>query len=229
MEPIGRMMTNLERLDFYQGADFEGSFTYAWFRAKHAFKHFLPLFRGLSLCLRLQELHLDCHGWFLGDFEDFVAYFPQIKCLKIESGELYVFGKEKKMYRTTFLALNWLRSLSKLEELEFKSFHLMDCGDDEQLSVFDSMQKLRKLEINACTLIQHVGFLKKLHEILPSLETLVIHPFNQYSVLDNRFNYGRSGMYSEVSQCCYFSMHEATALGYHGNILLSVTLPTIYQ
>ena len=23
MEPIGRMMTNLERLDFYQGADFE--------------------------------------------------------------------------------------------------------------------------------------------------------------------------------------------------------------
>ena len=200
MEPIGRMMTNLERLDFYQGADVEGSFTYAWFRAKHAFKHFLPLFRGLSLCHRLQELHLDCHGWFLGDFEDFVAYFPQIKCLKIESGELYVFGKEKKMYRTTFLALNWLRSLSKLEELEFKSFHLMDCGDDEffkQFSVFDNMQKLRKLEINACTLIQNVEFVKQLHQILPALKTLVIRPFVKKFVTEwNGFQWGPQGRFA---------------------------------
>ena len=199
MEPIGRMMTNLERLDFYQGADFEDTYHYAWFRAKHAFKHFLPLFRGLSLCLRLQELHLDCHGWFLGDFEDFADYFPQIKCLKIESGELYVFGKEKKMYRTTFLALNWLRSLSKLEELELKSFHLMDLGDDcfKQFSVFDCMQKLTKLEINACTLIQNVEFVKQLHQLLPALKTLVIHPFDKRFVTEwNGFYWGPAGLFA---------------------------------
>ena len=202
MEPIGCMMTNLERLDFYQGADFEDTFTYAWFRAKHAFKHFLPLFRGLSLCLRLQELHLDCHGWSLGDFKDFVAYFPQIKCLKIESGELYVSGKRKKMYRTSFWQLNWLRSLSKLEELELKSFHLLDFGDDEffkQFSVFDCMQKLRKLEINACTLIQNVEFVKQLHQILPALKTLVIRPFVKKFNPDtewNGFHWGPSGLLS---------------------------------
>ena len=200
MEPIGRMMTNLERLDFFQGADFEGTFTYAWFRAKHAFKHFLPLFRGLALCLSLQELQLDCHGWSIGDFEDFADYFPQIKYLKIESGELYDFGKEKKMYRTTFLALNWLRSLSKLEELELKSFELMDCGDDEffkQFSVFDYMQKLKKLEINACTLIQNVEFLKQLHQILPSLKTLVIRPFEKRFIRGvewNGFHWGPAGL-----------------------------------
>ena len=177
MEPIGRMMTNLERLDFYQGADFEDTYNYAWFRAKHAFKHFLSLFRGLSLCLKLQELHLDCHGWSLGDFEDFVAYFPRIKQLKIYSGEYYVNGKKKTMYRSWLGVFPWISSFENLEELELKSMNLR-CDDEDVFTLLENFRKLKKLELNACTLIQKVDFLKKLHEIMPALKTLVIRPFD---------------------------------------------------
>ena len=177
MEPIGRMMTNLERLSFYQGADFEDTYCYYWFRAKHAFKHFLPFFRGLSnTCLRLQELHLDCHGWNLGDFEDFLLYFPRIKRLKIFSGEYYVLGKNKVMWRSPVDILTWIFSIENLEELEFKSMELY-CNDEDDLALFENFRKLKKLELNACTLIQNVELWKKLHEILPVLETLVIRPF----------------------------------------------------
>ena len=176
MEPIGRMMTNLESLSFYQGADFEDTGCYYWFRAKHAFKHFFPLFYGLSNCLRLQELHLDCHGWYLGDFEDFVAYFSRIKRLRIYSGEYYVNGKKKSMYRSSVGIFPWISSIKNLEELEFQSMDL-NCSDEDDFRILESLQKLRTLQINACTLIQNVELLKKLHEIMPALETLVIHPF----------------------------------------------------
>ena len=200
MEPIGRMMTNLERLGFYQGADFEDTYHYSWFRAKAAFKHFLPLFRGLSLCLRLQELHLDCHGWFLGDFEDFVAYFPRIKQLKIYSGENYVNGKKKTMYRAWLGAFPWISSFENLEELELKSMNLL-CDDDEFTTLLENFRKLKKLELNACTLIQKVDFWKKLREIMPALKTLVIRPFDKRFVeewiwTENGFGWGPTGLLS---------------------------------
>ena len=193
MEPIGRMMTNLERLGFYQGADFEDAYHYAWFRAKHAFKHFLPLFRGLSLCLKLQELHLNCHGWCLFHFEDFVAYFPRIKHLKIYSGEHYVNGKKKTMYRSWLGTFPWISRFENLEELELKSMNLL-CEDEDVFTLLESFRKLKKLELNACTLIQKVDLLKKLHEIMPALKTLVIRPFDKSLVEENGFGWGPAGL-----------------------------------
>ena len=124
MEPLGLMMTNLETLCFGQDSDFIHAGFY-WFKAKYAFKHFRPLFCGLSNSLGLQELHLDCYGWSIGDFRGFVAYFPRIKRLKIYSGRYVDFKDNEEMYRTAFIIFPWISRLENLEELEFKSIPLV--------------------------------------------------------------------------------------------------------
>ena len=197
MEPLGRMMTNLEALCFWQDSDFIHAGFY-WFKAKYAFKHFLPLFRGLSNCLGLQELHLDCYGWNIGDFRGFVAYFPRIKRLKIHSGKYVDVKDNEEMYRTVFIIFPWISRLENLEELEFKSIHLKYDYSDEyedeittDFPILEGMNKLRKLKLNACTFVQEVEVFVKLHDILPALKTLVIRPY--------QFKYHQQHMDSESS------------------------------
>ena len=197
MEPLGRMMTNLETLCFGQDSDFIHAGFY-WFKAKYAFKHFIPFFRGISNCLGLQELHLDCYGWNIGDFRGFVAYFPRIKRLKIYSGKYVDFKDNEEMYRTALIIFPWILRLENLEELEFKSIHLKydysDESEDEittDFPILEEMTKLRKLELNACTFVQEVEVFVKLHDILPALKTLVIRPY--------QFKYHQQHMDSECS------------------------------
>ena len=197
MESLGRMMTNLEALCFWQDSDFIHAGFY-WFKAKYAFKHFLPLFCGLSNSLGLQELHLDCYGWNIGDFSGFVAHFARIKRLKIYAGKCVEFADTEEMYRTALIFFPWISRLKNLEELEFKSIHLEYAYSDEdedeitkKFPILDGMKKLKKLELNACTFVQEVDFLVRLHDIFPALETLVIRPFE--------FKYHQQYMDSENS------------------------------
>ena len=160
LEPIARMMLNLETLHVFSDYYYDDI-------EQEKLNYFGCFFRGLQRCKNLSELILPM------DFGDYANYTPNIKKLKIKGG--YDFPLED---------FDWVANLKKLEILKLEMFRVYDKEIDiEDLTrkMFGNLTNLKSLELDDCSLMYETEFLSNIHELIPSLQTLLMRKENDSS------------------------------------------------
>jgi len=162
LEPIARMMLNLESLHIFSDAYYED-----YDREPEKINYFARFFRGLQHCKNLSEMILPIY------FGDYVKYTPNIK--KLEMKGSYDFNLED---------MDWIANLEKLENLKLESFRFYDKEidiEDFTGKMFGNLTKLKSLELDDCSLMYETDFLLNINEIIPSLQTLLMRTENDPS------------------------------------------------
>ena len=160
LEAIACKMLNLETLHVF--SDILVSYI-----EPEKMKYFASFFRGLQHCKNLSELILPTA------FGDYANYTPNIKKLKIKGG--YDFPLED---------FDWVANLKKLEILKLEMFRVYDKEIDiEDLTrkMFGNLTNLKSLELDDCSLMYETEFLSNIHELIPSLQTLLMRKENDSS------------------------------------------------
>ena len=153
LEAMARMMLNLETLHVFR--EFECDWIYP-----EKMKYFARFFKELQHCKNLSELFLPAY------FGDYVNYTPNIKKLEIRGN--CEFHMEE---------LDWIANLEKLEILKLEWLFFVDKQTDIKdftMKMFGKLTHLKILELNDCALMYEHAFLMNMHEIIPSLETLIM-------------------------------------------------------
>ena len=162
LEPIARMMFNLESLHIFSDAYYEDHKD-----QQEKMNYFSRFFHGLQHCKNLSELILPTY------FGDYANYTPNIKRLEIKSS--YNFDLED---------MDWIAKLEKLEILKLESFRFHDTEIDIKDftgKMFGKLTKLKSLELDDCSLSYETDFLLNINEIIPSLQTLLMRTENDTS------------------------------------------------
>ena len=160
MEHMAHKMLNLETLHVFSDYYYDDI-------EQEKLNYFGCFFRGLQRCKNLSELILPM------DFGDYANYTPNIKKLKIKGG--YDFPLED---------FDWVANLKKLEILKLEMFRVYDKEIDiEDLTrkMFGNLTNLKSLELDDCSLMYETEFLSNIHEIIPSLQTLLMRKENDSS------------------------------------------------
>ena len=149
LEAMARTMINLETLHVFD-----------WKKKPEKLKYFALFFRGLQHCKTLSELILPM------EFREYAKYTPNIKKLEIEgSSEL------------PLEEVDWIANFEKLEILKLKFLRFKDKATDIKdftAEMFGKLTHLKSLELNDCALMYEHAFLMNIHEIIPSLKTLIM-------------------------------------------------------
>ena len=138
----------------------ESFHVFNWKKKPEKLKYFALFFRGLQHCKNLTELNLPTH------FGDYANYTPNIKKLKVK-GSLD-FNLED---------LNWIAKFKTLEILKLEVLRWENKEidiEDYTGEMFNKLTHLKSLEMDDCSLMFEPDFLINIHEIIPSLETLVM-------------------------------------------------------
>merc|ERR1719483_538337 len=154
------MMLNLESLHIFSEYYYDDI-------EPEKLNYFARFFRGLQHCKNLYELILPT------DFGDYSNYTPNIKKLEIKGG--YDFPLED---------LGWIANLEKLEvlKLEMSRFYDKEIDiEDFTGKMFGKLTNLKSLELDDCELMFETDFLLNIHEIIPSLKTLLMTKENDSS------------------------------------------------
>jgi hypothetical protein len=153
LEPLARMMLNLETLHVMDNLGFDVI-------VPEKMKYFARFFHGLQHCKNLTELNLPTH------FGDYANYTPNIKKLKVK-GSLEFHLED----------LDWIAKFEKLEILKLEVLRWENKEidiEDYTGEVFGKLTHLKSLEFDDCSLMFEPDFLMNIHEIIPSLETLLM-------------------------------------------------------
>ena len=153
LEPIARMMLNLETLHVMDDSGYD-------YIEPDKMKYFARFFHGLQHCKNLSELNLSA------DFEDYANYTPNIKKLTVKGNCDFCLE-----------FVDWIANLEKLEILKLEMLRFEDKKTDiEEFTrkMFGKLTHLKTLEFDDCSLMYEPDFLVNIHEIIPSLETLIM-------------------------------------------------------
>ena len=158
LEPLARMMLNLETLHIFSGTSCDPEIT----NEEIKMRYFARFFHGLQHCKNLSELILFGPG-----FGEYTNYTPNIKKLEITGN--CEFQLEE---------LDWIANLEKLEILKLEYLRFEDKEIDIKdftVKMFGKLTNLTILELTECSLMYEPAFLTNIHDIIPSLETLIMN------------------------------------------------------
>ena len=153
LEPIARMMLNLETLYIFDDLGYDEI-------EPDKMKYFARFFHGLQNCKNLTELNLST------PFGAYADYTPNIK--KLKANGTLEFNLED---------LNWITKFEKLEILRLEMLRWwVKKADIEDFTrkMFGKLTHLKRLELDDCSLMYEPDFLMNIHEMIPSLETLIM-------------------------------------------------------
>ena len=160
LEPIARMMLNLETLHVMDDSGFD-------YIKPEKMKYFARFFHGLQHCKNLSELNIS------SDFGDYANYTPNIKKLRVKGNCEYPLEY-----------MDWIANLEKLEILKFDMSRFYEEKidiEDFTEKMFGKLTNLKSLELVDCSLMYEPDFLVNIHEIIPSLETLIMTSESDFS------------------------------------------------
>ena len=123
-------------------------------------KYFARFFHGLQHCKNLSELTLPMA------FGDYANYTSNVKKLEVLGN--CEFSLED---------MDWIENFERLEilKVEFLKFEDKEINiKDFTLKMFGKLTHLKILELDDCSLMYEPDFLMNIHEVIPSLETLIM-------------------------------------------------------